>query len=72
MIAKRVNFGPAFSRAFTIFGKNPWLAIGIYLLYMAMAFVGGAIPFVNFLFSILILFPLLGGWVIFVLNFVKE
>ena len=66
-----ITLGRCFSEGLTAFKNYLWLAIGAYLLYTVISAVGGNIPFVNFLYAILVAFPLVGGFMMLFLNIVK-
>lgn len=60
------------SEGWEIFKKNPWLAIGGFVLYSLISIAGGYIPILNFFFFILVGPALIGGYFLFFLKFAKE
>jgi len=65
------GIGQAFNDGIEGFKKNPVMVIVGTLVYLAISMVAAWIPFLNFLFYALVLPPLAGGYIIFVLRIAK-
>ncbi len=61
----------AFIDGMALFSKNAVMIIVATLVYLVIVLVGSMIPFVNFLFWLLVLPVLVGGYIIFSLNVAK-
>lgn len=71
MSERTFSVGGTVSRGWTAFAQQPGIMIGGSLLYFAISFVGGMIPFVSIVFNIVLLPVIMGGYTILVINVVS-
>lgn len=71
MNKRELSIGGCFEDAFDAFKKYPGMAIGGFVIYMAISTFAGMIPFVGNLFQIIAMFPLVGGYMIFTLRILR-
>lgn len=71
MNGRLLGIGEAITLGWETFKKQAGIVIGGYLLYMVIAAICGAIPFVNFVLLLFALPPLVGGLYVLILNATK-
>lgn len=72
MQSKLLTASEALSQGWETYKQFFGLVLGGYLIYGVVAFIGAVIPFVNFLFVLLVLPPLVGGFVRFMLGVARK